>query len=64
MKTQTAWAIVSGNIILPYTIRHTRTLAINDMQREIFGDYTWKEAKKSGYRCVKIIMEEAMKESK
>jgi len=55
-KHITAWGIKTGDLLLPYSIRDTRKIAIMDISRDM--QCTWPTLKKWGYSFVKLSIQE------
>lgn len=61
VRTQQAWGIVSGTVMLPFTIRNTRSAAIADFCNDSGWDIppgmdAWRWLKRRGNRCVSVSM--------
>ena len=54
-KFEQCWAILSGRVLLPWSIRSTRKQAIRDICRHTELD--WRECKKRGYSYQKVWVE-------
>jgi hypothetical protein len=52
-----AWVVVTGRIILPFTIRLTKKQSINDFLADFTKYSDWSEAKAGGYNCLKVDIE-------
>jgi hypothetical protein len=52
VRTTRCWGIVTGGVLLPYTIRLTRRSAINDYCAKVNWD--WGYLRKRGVSVVKV----------
>ncbi len=60
-KTTIAWGIKwKSNLILPYSIRHTRRDTITSIETLLKA--TWKQLRKEGYQVVKLEINEFQKD--
>jgi len=51
-KQETAWAIYSGEMLLPFTVRVTRTESLREIER-CYG-WPWRTCKKRGCSVAKV----------